>query len=84
MIASARRRLEATEATARRLGYYSLEYEARLALDELDMKTSPALGRSRLTSFAAEARSHGLLLLARRAEHAISTADNAVTYAPAR
>jgi len=69
---AATRQLQAVIDTARRLGYYKLECEARLALGEVEMKTNPPLGRMHLKALASESRSCGFELLARQAEHAVS------------
>jgi tetratricopeptide (TPR) repeat protein len=60
--------LRSTVSTAKRLGYYRIECEARLALAELELKFNPSLGRKHLTELAAETRNHDLELLAREAE----------------
>lgn len=70
--ASAFRRLNSVIATAKRLGYYSLESEARLALGQLELKTDASLGHKQLKALAAETRSHGCELVARHAEEAMS------------
>jgi tetratricopeptide (TPR) repeat protein len=77
-MAAARMQLRATIGTARRLGYYGLECEARLALGELELEASPALGRSQLATLASESRRHGLELFARQAEAAISPPGSTV------
>jgi hypothetical protein len=71
-LAVAHQRLQSIIATARRLGYHSLEYDARLALGELELKTDSSLAHKHLTVLASETRSLGLELLARRAEGAMS------------
>ena len=72
----ARQHLKSAAETARRLGYYLLECEARLALAELETKTTPAHSRARLNALVSETRDHGLELLARQAE-AVSTTPRA-------
>jgi DNA-binding winged helix-turn-helix (wHTH) protein/tetratricopeptide (TPR) repeat protein len=71
---SALRELRSTLEKARRLGYYGLECEARLGLGEREMKLNAASGHAQLTALAADARTHGLELLARQAENAIAAA----------
>jgi tetratricopeptide (TPR) repeat protein len=71
--AAAFEQLHSTVSTAKHLGYYRIECEARLALAELELKLNAALGRKHLTELAAEARSHNFELLAREAEGAIVT-----------
>jgi ATP/maltotriose-dependent transcriptional regulator MalT len=71
--AAAFEQLHSTISTAKRLGYYKIEGEARLALGELELKLNSSLGRKHLTGLAAEARSHNLELLARQAENAITS-----------
>jgi len=60
--------LKAATATARNLGYYNLEAEARLAMAELTMKANPAAARKQLAGLASEAHEHGMELLSRRAQ----------------
>jgi DNA-binding winged helix-turn-helix (wHTH) protein/tetratricopeptide (TPR) repeat protein len=69
--AAAFEQLHSTISTAKRLGYYQIECEGRLALGELELKLNSSLGRKHLTELATETRSHNLELLARRAEGAI-------------
>jgi tetratricopeptide (TPR) repeat protein len=77
-VSAARHVLRSALATARRLGYYNLECEARLAVGELELKTDPVSGRSQLNALATETRSHGLELLARHSEQAIAAASTVV------
>jgi eukaryotic-like serine/threonine-protein kinase len=72
--ATAHQLLDSVIAKARRLGYHDVEYEARLTLGELVLKTNLALARKQLSVLATETRSTGLELLARRAEGAMSNA----------
>jgi DNA-binding winged helix-turn-helix (wHTH) protein/tetratricopeptide (TPR) repeat protein/TolB-like protein len=70
---TALQRLHAVIANAKRLGYYNIECEARLALGELELKLNSSLGQKHLKVLASETRSHGFELLARKAEHAASS-----------
>jgi DNA-binding winged helix-turn-helix (wHTH) protein/tetratricopeptide (TPR) repeat protein len=78
-ISAARLQLHASIATAKRLGYYGLECEARLALGELEAKMNPVLAKTQLTALASETRSHGLELLARQAEQAMASAGTSIS-----
>jgi DNA-binding winged helix-turn-helix (wHTH) protein/tetratricopeptide (TPR) repeat protein len=73
--AAAFEQLRTTISTAKRLGYYRIECEARLALAELELRFNPSLGRKQLTDLAAETRNHHLELLARQSQAAINTAS---------
>ena len=61
-------KLRAAAAQARRLGYYGLECEARLALGEVELRDSPRSGRAELEALEREARGRGFGLVARQAE----------------
>jgi DNA-binding winged helix-turn-helix (wHTH) protein/tetratricopeptide (TPR) repeat protein len=74
---SARQDLRSAISTAKRLGYYTLESEAHLALLESDLKTNTTSAKESVVAFASEARSHGLELIARRAEQ-ITRSENVV------
>ncbi len=62
-----RQQLRAASDIARRLGYYTEECEARLALGELEIKANPKLGRSVLAQLAVDAHQRGMELVARKA-----------------
>jgi eukaryotic-like serine/threonine-protein kinase len=68
----AKQELRSTVSTARRLGYYRVEGDARVTLAELEMKTSPVPARAQLSSLATEAHNRGLELLARHAEQVLN------------
>ena len=67
-IAGATQELRSAIASARKLGYYEIECEARLALAEGDLNANPALRRSQLGTLAKEAHERGLELLSHKAE----------------
>jgi tetratricopeptide (TPR) repeat protein len=70
--ASSSRRLNSVIATAKRLGYYNFESEARLALGQLELKINSSLGHKQLKILASETRTRGYELVARHAEEAMS------------
>jgi tetratricopeptide (TPR) repeat protein/DNA-binding winged helix-turn-helix (wHTH) protein len=56
----AREDLQSVIATAHRRGYVTFEFEARLALGELEMQSHPSLGRSGVEALEREAHERGL------------------------
>jgi DNA-binding winged helix-turn-helix (wHTH) protein/tetratricopeptide (TPR) repeat protein len=71
-ISAAEKQLRSAAMTAKGLGYYQLECEARLALGELEMKNDPALGRSQLAALKEEAGARGLQLIFREADRTLT------------
>jgi hypothetical protein len=71
-LASASQRLRSAIATARKLGYYQVECEARLALAVAELKADSALGHAQLESLEHEAHERGLELLSRKAQLLVS------------
>ena len=78
VLAGARQELRSTIATAKNLGYYRIELDARVALAELEMKANPQYGRAQLEGLVALARGRGLELIARQSEQLIASAKAAV------
>ncbi len=66
-------RLQSVIASAKHLGYYKVECEARVVVGELELKTNSALGHKHLTALASEAHNRGLDLLAREAQTAMNS-----------
>ncbi|HKT52329.1 MAG TPA: hypothetical protein VJV96_18655, partial [Candidatus Angelobacter sp.] len=60
---------------SQKLGLYTINCEARLALARLRSATSPVPGRDQLLALASELRSHGLELFARDAGKNVSAVD---------
>jgi eukaryotic-like serine/threonine-protein kinase len=77
-LSAAQQELKSTIATAKKLGYYTLETEARLALGQLQLKANASAGRATLNALASEAQSRGLILLARHVQDALAPASNVV------
>lgn len=69
-LAKARQRLQSTIATAKKLGYYQIECQARLALGQLLMEAKEPSAPAQLVALADEAHGHGLELIARQAKDA--------------
>jgi eukaryotic-like serine/threonine-protein kinase len=67
-LTKARQQLRSTIVTAKKLGYYQLEGEARLALAEAELKANPAQGRLLLQTLVEESHERGLELVARKAQ----------------
>jgi hypothetical protein len=66
--AAAKRTLDAVLAKATRHGYLGYEFQSRLALGEIEMKSGQiAVGRARLQTLERDAKAKGFLLIARRA-----------------
>jgi len=67
-LATSRQHLRSTIATAKQLGYYQIECEARLALGEMELKANLAGGRSQLETLEKETHERDLELLSRKAQ----------------
>ena len=67
-LGTARQQLLGVIASARKLGYFQIECEARLALAAGDLKANPVLGRSQLETLEKETHERGLELLSHKAE----------------
>ena len=66
--AEARRELEATLTSAHKLGYRLYEYQARLALAEIELQSRSPSASVHLTALEKECREHGALLIAHQAQ----------------
>jgi hypothetical protein len=64
---AARKELDAMLASARKYGYVSYEFQARLALGEIELPSRLPSARSRLRLLENEARDKGMLLVANEA-----------------
>ena len=64
----AKKELEAMLASARKFGYRSYEYEARLVLAEIELQSHSAAARPHLAALEKDAKEHGLLLIANHAQ----------------
>jgi DNA-binding winged helix-turn-helix (wHTH) protein/tetratricopeptide (TPR) repeat protein len=79
-LATARQQLRSTIATAKKLGYYQIECEARLALGEAELKANPSSGRSQLETLEKETHERGLELLSRKARLLVSANQSSPAY----
>ena len=79
-LAPARQQLRSAIATAKKLGYYQIECEARLALGEAELKASPTSGRSHLETLEKETHERGLELLSRKARLLVSASQSSPAY----
>ncbi|HTM35909.1 MAG TPA: DUF2225 domain-containing protein [Terriglobales bacterium] len=64
--------LRSTIAAVKKLGYYNLETDARLALGELQLKSNSGAGRLTLTELLRDVQGRGFGLIARRAQEALA------------
>ncbi|HEV2499659.1 MAG TPA: tetratricopeptide repeat protein [Terriglobia bacterium] len=62
-----RRKLQNALSSARQLGYYGIECDARLALAELDLRTAPVAARKQLVLLAEQTHARGLNLVSNKA-----------------
>jgi len=74
--AEARLELESMLSTARRFGYRAYEYQARLAVAEIELSSGAASARAQLTALENDARAHGLLLVANQARALNQSKEN--------
>jgi eukaryotic-like serine/threonine-protein kinase len=79
-LATARQKLRPAIATSRKLGYYQIECEARLALAVADLKANPARGRPQLEMLEKETHERGLELLSRKARLLVSADQSSPAY----
>ena len=77
-----RRKLQNVRATARQLGYYGIECDARLALAELDLRTAPAAARPQLALLAQQAHNRGLNLVSSKAAKLLKVRSSSPQPAP--
>lgn len=71
-LAEAARRLDAAQAEARKYGFLGYQFEARLALGEIEMKSGHgASGRAQLTALRSDAQARGYGLIGRKAAAAL-------------
>src|SRR5262249_371608 len=75
---STQQELKTTITTAGKLGYYTLQTQARLVLGEAQLKNNPSSGRALLNALASEAHGRGLTLLAHHAQEALGNGTKAV------
>lgn len=83
-LSSPRRKLENVISTARKLGYYGHECDARLTLGEIGLRTAPSAARSQLTALAEQTRDHGLNLVSAKAARLLRSpaSSPSLTYVP--
>ncbi len=62
-----RRKLQNVLSTARQLGYYGIECDARLALAEIELHVNPRAARLHLAELAQQAHDRGMELVSRKA-----------------
>jgi len=73
--------LREAAATAKRLGYFNLECEARLALGKAQLKNNAGAARAQLVSLVSDARAHSFGLIVRRAEEELQNGSSVLAVA---
>jgi hypothetical protein len=72
--------LETVLSSTRKFGYRLYEYQARLAIGEIELWSGSASAQAHLTTLEKDARAHGALLIANQAQELLSqTSANAKT-----
>lgn len=69
-----RRKLQEVIATAQRLGYFGIECDGRIALDELEILENPEAAHTQLAELARVAQQHGMSLVASKATRLAASA----------
>jgi hypothetical protein len=82
--AQAREELQSMLASARKSGFRSYEFEARLALGEIELWSGSASAIAHLTALERDARAQGLLLVANQAHALSQTADRPLVTSESR
>jgi DNA-binding winged helix-turn-helix (wHTH) protein/Tfp pilus assembly protein PilF/TolB-like protein len=77
-----RRKLQNVLSTARRLGYYGIDCDARLALAEMELHDDPRAARSQLALLAQQAHDRGLDLVSRKAVQLLKPSPSSSQPAP--
>ena len=72
----ARKELDAMLASGRKYGYLSYEFQARLALGEIELSSGSPSAKRRLRSLENEAREKGMLLIADEAVLTLKRAES--------
>jgi hypothetical protein len=78
-LAAAVHRLRSVIASSKKLGYYQIECEARLALAEAELRTDPAAGSSRLKILEKGTHERGLEFLSRKAQLLAADSQSSVS-----
>jgi DNA-binding winged helix-turn-helix (wHTH) protein/tetratricopeptide (TPR) repeat protein len=77
-LTSTDREMRAAAQKAHQIGFYSEEFEVRVAIGEVEMKFDPAMGHSRLSALVSEAHDRGFDLVSRQAERMMAQAADTI------
>jgi tetratricopeptide (TPR) repeat protein len=81
VLAKARQQLSSVIITAKKLGYYRIELEARLVLGQIELKRAPQNGRAGVQQLQKEAHDHGFEQISREADILLKGDGNIVASA---